>query len=132
MDVRALANRFMRLDVSEPSQILDCVVAQSSLLERIKSRQFDDPHLLVLKDTVQLGGVKEVVIEDEAIMRLQGRICIPNVNGLRELIHEETHSLRYSIHPGVKRMYLDLKQHYWWRKIKKDVVSHISQCLNCQ
>ncbi|XP_070045187.1 uncharacterized protein [Nicotiana tomentosiformis] len=112
MDVQRLANRFVRLDVSEPSRVLAFVVAQSLLLERIKDRQFDDPHFLVMKDTVQRGGAKEVVVGDDGIMRLQGWNYVPNVDGLRDLILEEAHSSRYSIHPGVTNMYRDLKQHY--------------------
>ncbi|XP_070030888.1 uncharacterized protein [Nicotiana tomentosiformis] len=70
MDVHVLANQFVRLDVSDPSGVLACVVAQSLLLECIKARQFDDAHLLVLKDTVQQGGAMEVMIGDDGIMRL--------------------------------------------------------------
>ncbi|XP_070039552.1 uncharacterized protein [Nicotiana tomentosiformis] len=109
MDIQALANRFVRLDLSEPSCVLSCVVAQSSLLERIKARHFDDPHLLVLKDTVQQGSSKEVVIGDNGVMRLRGWICVPNFDGLRDLILEKAHSSRYSIHPSVPKMYCDLK-----------------------
>ncbi|XP_070041059.1 uncharacterized protein [Nicotiana tomentosiformis] len=29
-------------------------------------------------------------------------------------------------------MYCDLKAHYWWRRMKKDIVGHVSLCLNCQ
>nr|XP_018627148.1 uncharacterized protein LOC108945586 [Nicotiana tomentosiformis] len=42
-------------------------MAQSSLLECIKARQFDDPHLLVLKDTVQRGVSKELEIGDDGV-----------------------------------------------------------------
>ncbi|XP_070039758.1 uncharacterized protein [Nicotiana tomentosiformis] len=83
MDVRILANQFMRLDVSEHSGVLSCVVAQSSLLEHVKARQFDDPHLLVLKDKRQQDGAKEVVINNDGVMRFQGPICVPNIDGLR-------------------------------------------------
>ena len=38
LDVQALANQFVRLDVSEPSRVLSCTVARSSLFERIKDR----------------------------------------------------------------------------------------------
>ncbi|XP_070037158.1 uncharacterized protein [Nicotiana tomentosiformis] len=51
-DVQTFANQFVRLDVSESSRIVACTVAQFSLYERIRERQYDDPHLLVLKDTV--------------------------------------------------------------------------------
>jgi len=50
VDVQALANRFVRLDILEPSHILACVVSRSSLFDHIRESQYDDPHLLVLKD----------------------------------------------------------------------------------
>ncbi|XP_070014215.1 uncharacterized protein [Nicotiana sylvestris] len=52
--------------------------------------------------------------------------------GLRELILEKANGLRYSIHPSVVKMYHHLKQHYWWRRIKKYIIGYVSQCLNCQ
>ncbi|XP_070019772.1 uncharacterized protein [Nicotiana sylvestris] len=82
LDVQALANRFVSLDISEPSRVLACVVSRSSLFGRIKARQYDDPHLLVLKDTVQCGDAKEVTIEDDGILRIQVQICVPNMDGL--------------------------------------------------
>ena len=29
-------------------------------------------------------------------------------------------------------MYQDLKQYYWWRGVKKDIVEYVSKCLTCQ
>ncbi|XP_070010478.1 uncharacterized protein [Nicotiana sylvestris] len=51
LDIRSLANSLVRLDISEPSRVLACVVAQSLLLGQIKARQCDDPHLAVLRET---------------------------------------------------------------------------------
>ncbi|XP_070050481.1 uncharacterized protein [Nicotiana tomentosiformis] len=109
MDVQDLANQFVRLDVSKPSRVLACVVSPSSLYDRIRECQYDDPHLLVLKDTVQHGDARDVTIGDDGVLRMHGRICVPKVDGLRELILEETHSSRYSIHPGAATMYQDLR-----------------------
>jgi len=53
-------------------------------------------------------------------------------SGLRELILEEAHSSRYSIHPGAAKMYQDLRHHYWWKRMKKDIVVFVARCLNCQ
>nr|XP_033513239.1 uncharacterized protein LOC117277918 [Nicotiana tomentosiformis] len=68
------------------------------------------------------GGSKEVTNGDDGILRLQGRICGHNVDGLRELILEEAHSSRYTILPGSTKLYCDLKRHYWWQRMKKDIV----------
>ncbi|XP_070056778.1 uncharacterized protein [Nicotiana tomentosiformis] len=63
-----------------------------------------DPHLLDLKYTVHRGGSNEVSIDDDGVLLLQGWICVPNVDGLRELIFEEAHSLQYSINPSAAKM----------------------------
>ncbi|XP_070018019.1 uncharacterized protein [Nicotiana sylvestris] len=81
---------------------------------------------------VQHDDAREVTIGDDGVLRMQGRICVPNVGGLRELILEETHSSRYSIHPGAAKMYHDLRQHYLWRRMKKDIVEFVAWSLNCQ
>nr|XP_009795547.1 PREDICTED: uncharacterized protein LOC104242223 [Nicotiana sylvestris] len=88
------------------------VPCESLLLEHIKDSQFDDPHFLVLKDTVQRGGANEVMIGEDGDMRLQGWTCVPNIDGLQELILEEAHSLRYSIHPGVTKI-LEISKCKW-------------------
>ncbi|XP_070029039.1 uncharacterized protein [Nicotiana sylvestris] len=41
LDIQSLANRLVKLDISKPTRVLACVVAQSSLLGQIKARQFD-------------------------------------------------------------------------------------------
>ncbi|XP_070002012.1 uncharacterized protein [Nicotiana sylvestris] len=132
IDVQALANHFVRLDVSEPNRVLACVVSRSSLYDCIRECQYDDLHLLVLKDNVQHSDARDVTIGDDGVLRMQGQLCVHNVDGLRELILEEAHSSQYSIHLGAANMYQDLRQHYWWRRMKKDIVGFVARCLNCQ
>lgn len=63
---------------------------------------------------------------------MNGGLCVPNVDGLRERIMVEAHSTRYSIHPGYTKIYQDLKQIYWWNKIKEAAANHVFRCINCQ
>ncbi|XP_070036571.1 uncharacterized protein [Nicotiana tomentosiformis] len=85
MDVQVLANIFMRLDISKPRRVFACVVVQSSLFESIKTCQYNDPHSLVLKDTVQRGGAKKVVIGDDGVMRFLAWIsCVMDFGGYRD------------------------------------------------
>ncbi|XP_070034442.1 uncharacterized protein [Nicotiana tomentosiformis] len=76
-----------------------------------QERQYDDPYLLVLKDTVQHGDAKEVTIGDDGVLWMYGRLCVPNVDGLHELILQEAHSLR---------------------RMKKEIVEYVARFLNCQ
>ncbi|XP_070040623.1 uncharacterized protein [Nicotiana tomentosiformis] len=107
------------------------MVSWASLYERIIERQYDEPHLLVFKDTVRYGSPKQVTIGDDGFLRMQRRICVPNVDGLRELILKEAHGSRYSINSGAAKMYQDLRQDYWWSRMKKDIVAYVAQFLNC-
>src|SRR5579859_8243954 len=43
----------------------------------------------------------------------------------------EAHSSPLSIHPGSNKMYHDLRTHYWWTKMKKEIAIHVARCDNC-
>jgi hypothetical protein len=55
----------------------------------------------------------------------KNRICVPDIDSLRETILKEAHDSVSSILPGRSKMYQDLKQKYWWYGLKKDVASHL-------
>ena len=78
------------------------------------------------------GESKTAILDSEGVLMIKGRICVPRTGDLTRLIMEEAHSSRYSIHPGATKMYLDLKQHYWWCRMKRDIVYFVSRRLNCQ
>ena len=65
-------------------------------------------------------------------MRYQGRLCIPNIYGLRSRILEEAHGTRYSIHPGSTKMYHNLREVFWWEGFKKDIAEFVAKCPNFQ
>ncbi|XP_070014850.1 uncharacterized protein [Nicotiana sylvestris] len=125
LDIQSMDKKLVRLYILEPSRVLSCVVE----LEEIKARQFDDPHLFFLREMILQGGAKEVTIGEDGVLRLQGHLCVPNVDGLRERILEEAHSSRYFIYSGATKMYRDLRHHYWWWQMKKDIVEYVARCL---
>jgi len=65
-------------------------------------------------------------------LRLQDRICVPNVPELRKMNLEEGHRSNLSIHPGATKMYQDLKMMFWWANIKREVSEFVYACLVCQ
>ncbi|GJY17399.1 putative reverse transcriptase domain-containing protein [Tanacetum coccineum] len=60
------------------------------------------------------------------------KLCVPEDPTLREALMTEAHSSPFSIHPGSTKMYHDLKQHFWWSGMKRDVATFVSKCLICQ
>ncbi|GJV39965.1 putative reverse transcriptase domain-containing protein [Tanacetum coccineum] len=43
----------------------------------------------------------------------------------------EAHKSRYSVHPGADKMYYDLRDMYWWPRMKRDIATYVSECLTC-
>jgi len=53
-------------------------------------------------------------------------------DGLCELILKESHHATYMAHPGVQKMYANLKKKFFWACMKKDVAKFVAKCLECQ
>nr|GEZ94633.1 retrotransposable element Tf2 [Tanacetum cinerariifolium] len=64
--------------------------------------------------------------------RQDTRLVVPNDASLREAMLTEAHSFPFSIHPGSTKMYHNLKLHFWWSGMKRDVATFVSRCLVCQ
>ena len=113
-------------------------VSSSPLLDRIIAKQDEDEMLRLMKESVRsrIGGSScgssGTQIDDSGILRINGRICVPNVDGLRQDLLQENHRSRCSIHPGVLKMYQDMKRLYWWKGMKRDISIFVSQCATCQ
>nr|GEX71461.1 hypothetical protein [Tanacetum cinerariifolium] len=68
---------------------------------------------------------------DDSRIYFFDRIWIPSVGGIKKLIMDEAHTSRYSVHPGVDKMYYDLRDLYWWPGMKRDIFEYVSKCLTC-
>ncbi|GKB00610.1 putative reverse transcriptase domain-containing protein [Tanacetum coccineum] len=49
----------------------------------------------------------------------------------RKLYSSESHKSKYSIHPGLDKMYQDMKKLYGWPNMKADIATYVSKCLTC-
>ncbi|XP_019224223.1 PREDICTED: uncharacterized protein LOC109205913 [Nicotiana attenuata] len=99
-EVHRLASLGVRLLDSEDGGVVLQNRAESSLVAEVKEKQFSDPYLLQLTEGIHKH--KTMAFEqggDDGTLRYRGRLCVPNVDGLREMIMSEAHNSRYSIHP---------------------------------
>nr|GEU65813.1 putative reverse transcriptase domain-containing protein [Tanacetum cinerariifolium] len=80
-----------------------------------------------------LGRMQKQIFE----IRINGiryhdkRIWLPLHGGLRDLIMDESHKSKYSIHPGSTKMYQDLRRLYWLPNMKADIATYVDKCLTC-
>ena len=109
-----------RLQYSDQAQgVLGSLVATSSLLSKVIESQGQEAEISSIKDWVESGtGDEGWAIHTDGSLRYRGRVMVPQMTDLREEILREFHCSRFFVHPGSKKMYRDLRHHYYWRGMK--------------
>lgn len=107
------------------------MIIHTSLKARILQAQAQVVAQNNLKAELDCGAEKQFETKSDGVLYFMGRIWIPNSEDLRNLILDEAHKTRYSIHPGADKMYHDLREFYWWPGMKKDIALYVGKCLTC-
>ncbi|XP_069154646.1 uncharacterized protein [Solanum lycopersicum] len=119
-DVHRLAHLVVRLmSISDNGVTVQNGTNSSSVVE-VKEKQDSDPIFLELNNAVHNLRVEVFSQGGYGVHRYQGRLCFPDVGELMQHILAEAHNSRYSINPGVTKMYHDLREVYWWNGMKRD------------
>jgi hypothetical protein len=71
-------------------------------------------------------------VDHEGVLWFNGRIIVPKDHKLRRKILDEAHLSKFSMHPGSTKMYQDLKQNFWWTRMKQKIAKYVSECDICQ
>ena len=66
--------------------------------------------------------------DSEGVIWFDNRIVVPKDFELRKKILDEAHTSRLSIHPGSNKIYQDLKQRFWWTRMKREIAKYVSEC----
>jgi hypothetical protein len=83
-----------------------------TLEQEIHKGQIGDAKIQEIKDRITEGRGPEFMEDEQGIIWFKDRICVPEIESLRETILKEAHDSNYSVHPGSTKMYQDLRQKY--------------------
>ena len=122
----------VRLELIDKGALLATFYVRPVLIARIRELQTQDPTMIKLKRETESGQLKGFSVRVDGTVMMGHRLCVPNVGELKKEIMEEAHSSAYAMHPRSTKMYHTLREHYWWRGMKKDVAKFVSRCLICQ
>jgi hypothetical protein len=105
---------------------------ESVLLQKIIDAQKSNKGMRHIHEKIKAGKANCFIKDDQGIVLFNNRIVVPKDDEVRQQILDEAHLSRYSIHPGSTKMYHDLKQHYWWTKIKIEIARYVAKCDTCR
>ncbi|XP_065866494.1 uncharacterized protein [Euphorbia lathyris] len=102
------------------------------LRDRIREAQNQDEFLERIKDEVVQGKCTDYKISIDGMLMFGDRMCVPNISDIKKEILEEAHDSSYAMHPGSTKMYRNLRDHFWWKGMKREIAEYVSRCLSCQ
>ena len=122
----------VRLKLTDTGALLATFHVRPILIDRIRELQTQDPTMIKLKREAESEQLKGFLVRADGTVMMGHRLCVLDVGELKKEIMEEAHSSAYAMHPGSTKMYQTLREHYWWRGMKKDVAEFVYRCLICQ
>ena len=96
------------------------LVLEPKLEQEIHKGQLQDEKLKEIAENIVIGIAPGFRMDDNGTLWFGKRLCVPENKAIREAILHEAHESTYSIHPRSTKMYLDLKEKYWWYRLKRD------------
>jgi hypothetical protein len=105
---------------------------ESVILQRIIDAQKNDEGMKHIREKIEAGKANCFRKDDQSVVWFNNRIVVRKNEEVRQQILDEAHLSRYSIHPGSTKMYQDLKQHYWWTKMKIEIARYVARCDTCR
>jgi hypothetical protein len=85
----------------------------SSLLQEIRKAQMEDEKIQEIKRNIKEEKSSGFLEDEEGVLWYKGRICVPNIKELKDMILRKAYESAYCIHPRGNKMYHDLKVTYW-------------------
>jgi hypothetical protein len=87
-----------------------------------------------IKRRMQQGDPKVAYFHKDAEETLwfNERLVVLKKEALKKKILDEAHTSRYCIHPGSTKMYHDLRQQFWWTRMKCKAARYVSECDTCR
>jgi hypothetical protein len=117
-----------------PDLSLFNITLTPTLKGEIIAAQKNDVSMAHIKRRIQEGDPKVACFREDAegTLWFNDRLVVPRKEALKKKILDEAHTSRYSIHSGSTKMYHDIRQQFWWTRIKHETARYVSECDICQ
>jgi hypothetical protein len=124
---------FRRLNLGIVAHTKGVTIDVEPILEQeIRKGQIGDAKIQEIKDLITEGRGPKFMEDEQGTVWFKDRVCVPEIESLRETILKEAHESDYSIYPSSTKMYQDLKRKYLRNGLKRDVAAHVAMCDVCQ
>jgi hypothetical protein len=82
-----------------------------------------------IRKRIQEGDLNVACFREdtEGVLWFKDMLVVSKKEAMKKKILNEAHTSRYSIHPGSTKMYHDLRQQFWWTRMKRETSHYVSE-----
>ncbi|WVZ76186.1 hypothetical protein U9M48_024178 [Paspalum notatum var. saurae] len=105
---------------------------EPTLRDLIVEAQKHDPGMAHIREGIAEAKRDCFTLDNQGVLWFKNRLVVPKDMELRKKILEEAHKSVLAMHPGSNKMYQDLKQRFWWTRMKREIAKYVSECHVCK
>ncbi|WVZ63458.1 hypothetical protein U9M48_013089 [Paspalum notatum var. saurae] len=108
------------------------LVLEPTIKDQIIAAQKQDKGMAHIRDEINDKKKACFKLDEEGVLWFKNRLVVPKDMEPRKKILDEAHTSMFTLHPGSNKMYQDLKQKFWWTRMKREIAKYVSECDVCQ
>ncbi|WVZ57756.1 hypothetical protein U9M48_008101 [Paspalum notatum var. saurae] len=108
------------------------LIIEPTIKDLVIVAQKQDPGMAHIREGIDEEKKACFTLDDQGVMWFKNRLVVPKDMELRKKILDEAHTSVLTMHPGSNKMYQDLKQKFWWTRMKREIAKYVSECDVCK
>ncbi|WVZ64035.1 LOW QUALITY PROTEIN: hypothetical protein U9M48_013614 [Paspalum notatum var. saurae] len=108
------------------------LIIEPTIKEQIITAQKQDKGMAFIHEGMDEKKRACFTLDDQGVLWFKNWLVVPKDMELRKRILDEAHTSMFTMHPGSNKMYQDLKQKFWWTRMKREITKYVSECDVCR
>ncbi|WVZ89427.1 hypothetical protein U9M48_035838 [Paspalum notatum var. saurae] len=108
------------------------LIIEPTIKDLVIVAQKQDPGMAHIREGIDEEKKACFTLDDQGVLWFNNRLIVPKDMELRKKILDEAHTSVLTMHPGSNKMYQDLKQKFWWTRMKREIAKYVSECDVCK
>ncbi|WVZ71217.1 hypothetical protein U9M48_019831 [Paspalum notatum var. saurae] len=121
----------IKLPTEQLAELYNLII-EPTIKEQIITAQKQDKGMAFIREGMDEKKRACFTLDDQGVLWFKNRLVVPKDMELRKRILDEAHTSMFTMHPGSNKMYQDLKQKFWWTRMKREIATYVSECDVCQ
>ncbi|WVZ97350.1 hypothetical protein U9M48_042897 [Paspalum notatum var. saurae] len=108
------------------------LILEPTIKDQIIAAQKQDKGMAHIREGLDEKKRACFTLDDQEVLWFKNLLVVPKDMELRKKILDEAHTTMFTMHPGSNKMFQDLKQKFWWTRMKWEIAKYVSECDVCQ